>query len=101
MESLSINDGGGGKINGSMPSVASAVVHLKNFKKKKKNNQLRAAKAAASSNQRANIAMVPNKTVCSKCKKPGHTASSCYKGTVCSICGKEHPATACKFRFIE
>ena len=42
--------------------------------------------------------MVPGKTVCTKCKKPGHTASSFYKGTVCSICGKKHPANVCWFR---
>ena len=34
MESLAINDGGGGKINKSIPSVAGAVTDVKSYKKK-------------------------------------------------------------------
>ena len=48
-----------------------------NYYNKKKSKKLCAVKAAASSNQRANIAMGPGKIACTKCKKSGHTTSSC------------------------
>ena len=73
---MSINDGGGGKINGGMQYVASYVVDMK-YNNKKKSKKLCAVKAAASSNQRANIAMGPGKIACIKCMKSGNTTSSC------------------------
>ena len=38
----------------------------------------------------------PNHTRCAKCLRAGHTAKSCPHGTVCVICGGDHPKDDCR-----